>query len=97
MADVATATRRRQARAKLLTHALLILGVFIAVAALQLVHRPQPWEARSPTPAFGVAGATGGIIVTLQTLIFLAAFVFAPTHGLRATRRRARDAVRAQP
>ena len=42
-------------------------------------------------------GATGGIIVTLQTLIFLAAFTFAPTHGLRATRRRARDAVRAQP
>ena len=47
--------------------------------------------------SFFLDGATGGIIVTLQTLIFLAAFVFAPTHGLRATRRRARDAVRAQP
>lgn len=35
-------------------------------------------------------GATGGIIVTLQTLIFLLAFVFAPTHGLLASRRRAR-------
>ncbi|WP_150525634.1 metal ABC transporter permease [Roseibium sediminis] len=34
-------------------------------------------------------GATGGIIVTLQTLIFLAAFVFAPKHGLLAARRRA--------
>jgi len=34
-------------------------------------------------------GATGGIIVTLQTLCFLAAFVFAPRHGLLAARRRA--------
>ena len=37
-------------------------------------------------------GATGGIIVCLQTAIFLLAFVFAPTHGVLATRRRARDA-----
>ena len=35
-------------------------------------------------------GATGGIIVVLQTLIFLVAFVFAPKHGLLAARRRAR-------
>ncbi len=35
-------------------------------------------------------GATGGIIVLLQTLCFLAAFVFAPKHGLLAARRRAR-------
>ncbi len=35
----------------------------------------------------------GGIIVTLQTLLFLGAFVFAPTHGLRAARRRARAAM----
>jgi manganese/iron transport system permease protein len=34
-------------------------------------------------------GATGGIIVVLQTLIFLAAFVFAPKHGLLAARRQA--------
>ncbi|EJN02757.1 metal ABC transporter permease [Phyllobacterium sp. YR531] len=34
-------------------------------------------------------GATGGIIVVLQTLIFLVAFVFAPKHGLIAARRRA--------
>nr|WP_281285222.1 metal ABC transporter permease [Martelella lutilitoris] len=34
-------------------------------------------------------GATGGIIVVLQTALFLIAFVFAPKHGLRAARRRA--------
>jgi manganese/iron transport system permease protein len=33
-------------------------------------------------------GATGGIIVVLQTLIFLVAFVFAPKHGLIAASRR---------
>jgi manganese/iron transport system permease protein len=37
-------------------------------------------------------GATGGIIVTLQTLVFLAAFVFAPRHGRLAARARARAA-----
>ncbi|GKY89128.1 metal ABC transporter permease [Sinisalibacter aestuarii] len=37
-------------------------------------------------------GATGGVIVTLQTALFLAAFVFAPTHGMLAARRRARVA-----
>jgi manganese/iron transport system permease protein len=42
-------------------------------------------------------GATGGIIVTLQTLIFLAVFVFAPKHGLLAARRRAADALRESP
>lgn len=36
-------------------------------------------------------GATGGIIVVLQTLIFLAAFFFAPKHGRLAARRRARE------
>ncbi len=40
-------------------------------------------------------GATGGVIVTLQTLIFLAAFVFAPKHGLLAARRKAAAALRA--
>ncbi len=34
-------------------------------------------------------GATGGVIVTLQTLIFLAAFVFAPKYGMRAARQKA--------
>lgn len=33
-------------------------------------------------------GATGGLIVTLQTLIFLLAFYFAPRHGVFAARRR---------
>ena len=35
-------------------------------------------------------GATGGCIVTLQTLIFLTAFLFAPKHGLLSARRQAR-------
>jgi manganese/iron transport system permease protein len=39
-------------------------------------------------------GATGGIIVVAQTLIFLTAFVFAPKHGMLAARRRARQALR---
>ena len=38
-------------------------------------------------------GATGGVIVVLQTLIFLAAFVFAPKHGLLAARRKAAAAL----
>ncbi|MEM6711124.1 MAG: metal ABC transporter permease [Pseudomonadota bacterium] len=38
-------------------------------------------------------GATGGIIVTLQTLVFLVTFVFAPKHGLLAARRKARQAL----
>lgn len=38
-------------------------------------------------------GATGGIIVVLQTVIFLAAFLFASKHGLLAARNRARDAL----
>ena len=42
-------------------------------------------------------GATGGIIVTLQTLAFLAAFVFAPKHGVLAARRRAAEALRKGP
>jgi manganese/iron transport system permease protein len=33
-------------------------------------------------------GATGGVIVTLQTLLFLAAFYLAPKHGVIAARRR---------
>ncbi|ECI3025715.1 iron/manganese ABC transporter permease subunit SitC [Salmonella enterica subsp. enterica serovar 4,[5],12:i:-] len=35
-------------------------------------------------------GATGGIIVVMQTLLFITAFIFAPKHGLLANRRRAR-------
>jgi manganese/iron transport system permease protein len=40
-------------------------------------------------------GATGGIIVSLQTLIFLTAFLFAPKHGYLAARRRAAAALEA--
>ena len=35
-------------------------------------------------------GATGGIIVVLQTALFLLAFLFAPKHGMLAARRRLR-------
>lgn len=35
-------------------------------------------------------GATGGIIVVLQTLVFLLSFIIAPKYGLLANRRRAR-------
>ncbi|MBX4867228.1 MULTISPECIES: iron/manganese ABC transporter permease subunit SitC [Rhizobium] len=40
-------------------------------------------------------GATGGIIVVLQTAIFLLAFFFAPKHGMLAARRRAALALEA--
>jgi manganese/iron transport system permease protein len=39
--------------------------------------------------SFFLDGATGGVIVVLQTAVFLLAFVFAPKHGLLANRRRA--------
>ena len=39
--------------------------------------------------SFFLDGATGGVIVVLQTVIFLLAFVFAPKHGTLAARRRA--------
>ena len=38
-------------------------------------------------------GATGGIIVVLQTLIFLVVFFLAPKHGMLAARRRATQAL----
>jgi manganese/iron transport system permease protein len=40
-------------------------------------------------------GATGGIIVVMQTALFLLAFFFAPKHGLLAARRRAAEALEA--
>ncbi|MEM7425434.1 MAG: metal ABC transporter permease [Pseudomonadota bacterium] len=42
-------------------------------------------------------GATGGVIITLQTLIFLTVFVLAPKHGLIAARRKAAAALRTEP
>jgi manganese/iron transport system permease protein len=38
--------------------------------------------------SFFLDGATGGVIVVLQTAVFLAAFLFAPKHGMLAARRR---------
>ena len=42
-------------------------------------------------------GATGGIIVVLQTAIFLIAFFLAPKHGMLAARRRAAEALEEAP
>ncbi|ECF8503816.1 iron/manganese ABC transporter permease subunit SitC [Salmonella enterica] len=39
--------------------------------------------------SYWLDGATGGIIVVMQTLLFITAFIFAPKHGLLANRRRA--------
>jgi manganese/iron transport system permease protein len=39
-------------------------------------------------------GATGGVIVTLQTLIFLIVFIFAPKYGLLATKIKAKQALK---
>jgi manganese/iron transport system permease protein len=42
-------------------------------------------------------GATGGVIVVLQTAIFLAVFLLAPKHGLLAARRRAATVLHKAP
>ena len=42
-------------------------------------------------------GATGGVIVSLQTLVFMLAFFFAPKHGWLAARRRAAEAIAENP
>ncbi|KQX38555.1 hypothetical protein ASD04_07755 [Devosia sp. Root436] len=39
--------------------------------------------------SFFLDGATGGVIVVLQVMVFLSAFFFAPKHGLLASRRKA--------
>ncbi len=43
--------------------------------------------------SFFLNGATGGCIVTLQTILFLIAFVFAPKHGILASKRRAKASI----
>jgi manganese/iron transport system permease protein len=43
--------------------------------------------------SFFLDGATGGLIVSLQTLIFLIVFFFAPKHGYFSARRRAAEAL----
>jgi manganese/iron transport system permease protein len=47
--------------------------------------------------SYFVDGATGGIIVVLQTVLFLLAFFFAPKHGMLAARRRAASALEPAP
>jgi manganese/iron transport system permease protein len=42
-------------------------------------------------------GATGGVIVTLQTALFLVTFFLAPKHGLLAARRKAAEALKRPP
>ena len=42
-------------------------------------------------------GATGGVIVSLQTLIFLLVFIFAPKHGLLAAKHKAKQALKLVP
>jgi manganese/iron transport system permease protein len=46
--------------------------------------------------SFFVDGATGGLIVSLQTLIFILVFLFAPKHGYIAVKRRAKQALQVQ-
>ena len=47
--------------------------------------------------SFFLDGATGGIIVCFQTLIFLTAFFFAPKHGMLAARRKAASGINDEP
>ncbi|AGH81198.1 iron-compound ABC transporter ATP-binding protein [Psychromonas sp. CNPT3] len=41
--------------------------------------------------SYFVDGATGGVIILLQTLVFLLCFVFAPKHGLLASKRKCKQ------
>ncbi|KTS73618.1 iron/manganese ABC transporter permease subunit SitC [Pantoea stewartii] len=56
----------------------------IAVAIGSLTSFAGTWA------SYYLDGATGGIIVVAQTLLFLLTFVFAPKHGLLANHRRRR-------
>jgi manganese/iron transport system permease protein len=47
--------------------------------------------------SYFIDGATGGVIVVLQTLVFLIAFFLAPRHGYLAARRQARAALAGTP
>ena len=57
-----------------------LIGIAIAVGVLS--------SAIGAYLSYFLDGATGGIIVVLQTLVFLTAFIFAPKHGWLAARRR---------
>ena len=57
-----------------------------------LILAVAPGAVTSATGAYAsyfLDGATGGVIVSLQTVLFLLAFFFAPKHGRIAARRRA--------
>ncbi len=56
--------------------------IVIAVATGTLTSACGAWL------SYFLNGATGGVIVSLQTLVFLLALVFAPKHGLLAARLR---------
>ena len=47
--------------------------------------------------SFFLDGATGGVIVCLQTLIFLLVFIFAPKYGLFATKHNVKRALKSAP
>ena len=66
-----------------------VLAISVAIGALSAFF--GAWA------SYFLDGATGGIIVCLQALVFLAAFVFAPRHGLLAARRLGRSGLEAQP
>jgi len=60
---------------------MLIISVFIGAGS----------SALGAYASYFIDGATGGIIVLLQTFLFLLAFVFAPKHGRLAAWRRSRS------
>lgn len=59
-------------------HRLILIAVAIGVTT----------SAAGAYLSFFLDGATGGIIITLMTLLFLAAFLLAPKHGLLAAKAR---------
>lgn len=59
-------------------HRLILIAVAIGVTT----------SALGAYLSFFLDGATGGIIITLMTLLFLAAFLLAPKHGLLAAKAR---------
>ncbi len=66
-----------------------LIGLSVAIGAIT--------SAVGAYISYFLDGATGGVIVVLQTAIFLLAFFFAPKHGMLAARRRATEALEAAP
>lgn len=62
-----------------------LIGIAVAIGALSSLIGAYA--------SYFLDGATGGIIVVLQTLAFLTAFFLAPKHGFFAARRRTRAAL----